>query len=74
MLPGVTIDDIADELREAYANNQNVLECYKEEYTSKDNPLFSDFVQELLFVKRNISNVVPTDEVQFHRLLMKLLE
>ena len=71
---GVTLDDIANELREAYANNEKVLECYKEEYTRSDNRLFFDFVQELVFVKRNVSNVIPTDEAQFSRLLMKLLQ
>ena len=68
------MEDIADELREAYAANKEVLDNFKEEYTMKDNPLFLDFVDELMFVKRNVARVVPASQEQFSRLLIKLFK
>ena len=73
-IAGVTMEDIADELREAYAANKEVLDNFKEEYTMKDNPLFLDFVDELMFVKRNVARVVPASQEQFSRLLIKLFK
>ena len=74
LMTGVTMDQIADELRQAYKANKEILDHFKEDYAKKENPLFQDFVEELLFVKRNVAGVIPADQEQFNRLLDRLFQ
>ena len=73
LISGIGVKEIVNELQEAYVANKDVLDNFKEQYTQDGNLLFVEFVEEMMFIKRNTSSLTPTTQEQYRRLLDRFL-